>query len=69
MFADKGYEGWDKLSAYQKVKRMMEIHKSGHEGEDVSTPTLFTLIFVFGFVFCMYSGYLGYILAKRRDDK
>ena len=38
MFADKGYEGWDKLSAYQKVERMMEIHKSGHEGEDVSIP-------------------------------
>ena len=36
MFADKGYEGWDKLSPYQKVERMMEIHKSGHEGEDVS---------------------------------
>lgn len=36
MFADKGYEGWDKLSPYQKVERVMEIHKSGHEGEDVS---------------------------------
>jgi len=36
MFADKGYGGWDKLSPYQKVERMMEIHKSGHEGEDVS---------------------------------
>lgn len=36
MFADKGYEGWDKLSAYEKVERMMGIHKTGHEGEDVS---------------------------------
>lgn len=46
MFADKGYEGWDKLSAYQKVERMMEIHKGGHEGEDVSIPTPFTPVFV-----------------------
>jgi hypothetical protein len=36
MFADKGYEGWDNLSPYEKVERMMAIHKSGHEGEDVS---------------------------------
>ena len=36
MFADQGYEGWDKLSPYQKVERMMQIHKSGHDGEDVS---------------------------------
>jgi hypothetical protein len=36
MFADKGYEGWDNLSSYEKVERMMAIHKSGHEGEDVS---------------------------------
>lgn len=36
MFADKGYEGWDELSPRQKVERMLAIHKSGHEGEDVS---------------------------------
>lgn len=36
MFADQGYEGWETLSPYQKVERMMAIHKSGHDGEDVS---------------------------------
>lgn len=36
MFADKGYDGWENLSPREKVERMMEIHKSGHEGEDVS---------------------------------
>jgi hypothetical protein len=36
MFADEHYEGWDKLSAYEKVERMMEIHKKSHEGEEVS---------------------------------
>ena len=51
MFADKGYEGWDKLSAYQKVERMMEIHKSGHEGEAVSTSTLSHSFCHFGLCF------------------
>jgi hypothetical protein len=36
MSADQGYEGWETLSPYQKVERMMAIHKSGHDGEDVS---------------------------------
>jgi hypothetical protein len=45
MFADQSYEGWDKLSAYQKVERMMLIHKNGHEGEEVSfTPPYLPLI-------------------------
>lgn len=38
MFADKGYDGWDELSPRQKVERMLSIHKSGHEGKDVSLP-------------------------------
>lgn len=42
MFADKSYDGWDKLSPRQKVERMLSIHKSGHEaeGEDVSSAVL-----------------------------
>lgn len=42
MFADKGYDGWHELSPRQKVERMLSIHKSGHEGEDVS---LLSIIF------------------------
>lgn len=48
MFADKSYDGWERLTPHQKVERMFSIHKSGHEqGEDVS----FTVPFFF---FCSH---------------
>lgn len=36
MFSDTVYEGWNKLSPQEKVERMLEIHKNGHEGNEVS---------------------------------
>jgi hypothetical protein len=38
MFSDTAYDGWEKLSAREKVERMLKIHKDQHEeGEDVSS--------------------------------
>jgi hypothetical protein len=45
MFADQGYEGWETLSPYEKVERMMSIHKTGHEGEDVSSESFRLIVF------------------------
>jgi hypothetical protein len=44
MFADQGYEGWETLSPYEKVERMMSIHKTGHEGEDVSSESFHLVV-------------------------